>query len=115
MWRSGALVPGAYVTGWIKRGPRGIIGTNKACAVETVTQLLRDVPDLPRAAQPDPTAVLALLDARQVAYVTLDDWLRLDRHEQERGRAQGRPRVKVVTRETMLRLARGVERVPGAA
>jgi hypothetical protein len=56
---------------------------------------------------PDPTAVLALLEARQVAYVTLDEWLRLDRHEQERGRAQGRSRVKVVPREVMLRLARG--------
>jgi ferredoxin--NADP+ reductase len=40
---------GEYVTGWIKRGPRGIIGTNKACALETVTQRLRDLPDLPRA------------------------------------------------------------------
>ena len=48
--RDGVVARGEYVTGWIKRGPRGIIGTNKACAVETVTQLVRDLPDLPRAA-----------------------------------------------------------------
>jgi ferredoxin--NADP+ reductase len=84
------------------------------CAPETVTQLLRDLPHLPCAAQPDPTAVPTLLEARKVAYVTLDEWLRLDRHEQERGRAQGRPRVKVASREAMLRLARRADRVPGA-
>jgi hypothetical protein len=66
----------------------------------------------PEAAQPDPTAVPAPLEVRQPAYVTLDAWLRLDRHEQERGRAQGRPRVKVMSREAMLRLALGADRVP---
>ncbi len=60
-----------------------------------------------RAPQGDSPAVTALLDERGVAYVTLEHWLQLDRHEQELGQARGRPRVKVVSREAMLRLIDG--------
>jgi len=104
--RDSAVARGEYVTGWIKRGPSGIIGTNKVCAVETIKQLLHDAPDLPRATQGDSAAVTALLDERGVAYVTLEHWLALDRHEQELGKARGRVRVKVLSRATMLELAR---------
>ena len=90
------------MTGWIKRGPSGLIGTNKADSVETVKSLLEDVPNLPRAAEGDPEAVDALLHARGVRYVTMQQWLELERYELALGEAQGRPRVKLVHIEEML-------------
>ncbi len=99
---SGATVPGEYVTGWIKRGPSGLIGTNKADSVETVKSLLEDVPNLPRAAEGDPEAAEALLRARNVRYVTMADWLEIEKYETALGEAQGRPRVKIVHIEEML-------------
>jgi ferredoxin--NADP+ reductase len=100
--QDGAVVTGEYVTGWIKRGPSGLIGTNKADSVETVRSLLADAPNLPRAADGDPDAVEATLRERGVRYVTVPDWLELDRHELALGEAQGRPRVKLVHIEEML-------------
>jgi ferredoxin--NADP+ reductase len=100
--RDGAPIPGEYVTGWIKRGPSGLIGTNKADSVETVRSLLEDAPNLSRVADGDPDAVEALLRERGVRYVTMPDWLTLDRHELALGEAQGRPRVKLVHIEEML-------------
>ncbi len=104
--RHGEIVPGEYVTGWIKSGPVGVIGTNKPFSAETVRQLLHDAPCLPRAAVRDPEAVTALLDERGVAYVTMDQWLALDKHETELGVAQGRPRVKVHNLGSMLTVSR---------
>jgi len=97
------VVPGEYVSGWIKRGPSGLIGTNKADSVESVRSLLADAPTLPQPANTDPDAVIALLKERGIRFVTLADWLALDRHETERGAAQGRPRVKLTRIEEMLR------------
>jgi ferredoxin--NADP+ reductase len=74
--------------------------------VETVRQLLRDLPNLPCAPTRDPDAVTKLLDERSVAYVTMDQWLALDRHEQELGVAEGRPRVKVHNVGSMLHFTR---------
>ncbi len=110
--RDGHAVPGEYTTGWIKRGPSGIIGTNKACAVETMAHLLSDLTMLPRAAGQND--ITALLDERKVDYVVLADWLELDRHEQEQGKAAGRVRVKVVSRTLMLQLARARARAADA-
>ncbi len=100
----GEVLRGHYVTGWIKRGPSGIIGTNKPDSVETVEQLLAD-----RAAdallQPSNTAadaVIELLKSRGVRYVTFDDWKRLDELELKRGEAVGRPRLKFSSVEEML-------------
>jgi ferredoxin/flavodoxin---NADP+ reductase len=100
--QDGEIVTGEYVTGWIKRGPSGLIGTNKADSVETVRSLLADAPNLPRVADGDPDAVEAMLRERGVRYVTVPDWLELDRHELALGEAQGRPRVKLVHIEEML-------------
>ncbi|MFC4452747.1 FAD-dependent oxidoreductase [Deinococcus sonorensis] len=99
---------GEYAAGWIKRGPSGVIGTNKADAVESVRQLLDDAAagTLPAAAQPGREAVDALLSSRQVEVVTLADWQALDRHELEQGQAQGRPRAKVAHRHEMLHIIR---------
>jgi ferredoxin--NADP+ reductase len=102
--RDGRPLAGIYVTGWIKRGPSGVIGTNKPCAVETVDALVADVergvmlhPDAP-----DPAAADALVRARQPDCVTYPDWLRVDQQEIARGQAEGRPRVKYLTAEEML-------------
>jgi ferredoxin--NADP+ reductase len=104
--RHGEIVPGEYVTGWIKSGPVGVIGTNKPFSAVTARQLLRDAPTLPKAPMPDPEAVTALLDKHNVAYVTMDQWLALDRHELETGLAQGRARAKVHNLGSMLDLSR---------
>jgi ferredoxin--NADP+ reductase len=89
-------VPGEYTGGWIKRGPSGVIGTNKPDAVETVTCMLED---LANGAVREPLAATAhaadaLVRSRQPQCLTYDDWRYLDRLETERGRALGRPRVK---------------------
>jgi ferredoxin--NADP+ reductase len=95
---------GEYTAGWIKRGPSGVIGTNKADATETIKLLLEDAPRLPLAPEPAPEAVTRLLQSRGVRYVTLEHWLKLDQHECVQGQAQGRPRVKVTSVEKMLEL-----------
>lgn len=101
-------VPGTYVTGWIKRGPSGIIGTNKPDSVETVERLLADhaAGALPTAPGAGRAAIDALLAARGVTVVSFDDWRRLDAAEQAAGQAQGRPRVKVTRVAEMLDLIR---------
>ncbi|MFD8702795.1 FAD-dependent oxidoreductase [Kitasatospora sp. NPDC059648] len=101
----GGHLPAVYVTGWIKRGPVGLIGHTKGDANETVACLLDDHAGgrLPGAAEPDPAAVEEHLRARGVRYTTWDGWKQLDAHERALGRAQDRERVKVVEREDMLR------------
>ncbi len=105
--RDGEPVPGWYVAGWIKRGPTGVIGTNKACAVETVSSLLADeLPDIDPA-DADPAAVEALLAQRGVETVDAEGWRRIDAAETTAGAAAGRPRVKLCTREALLTASRG--------
>ena len=94
-----------YVTGWVKRGPVGLIGHTKGDANETVACLLDDhaAGRLPGAVDPDPDAVTAFLEERGIRCATWDGWHRLDAHERALGAAEGRERVKVVEREDMLR------------
>ena len=101
---TGAPIPGTYVSGWIKRGATGVIGTNKPDAGETVAALLEDeeAGRLPEPDTTDPAAVDRLLLERRLRFVTWQDWLRLDALELERGRAAGRPRVKFTSVEEML-------------
>lgn len=101
-------VPGLYVAGWIKRGPQGVIGTNKSCATDTVTQLLADIdaqamPDL----DPGVASIDALLNERGVVVTDWDDWQRLDAEERRRGEAAGRPRVKITDVDEMLAVIQG--------
>ncbi|GIV62337.1 MAG: hypothetical protein KatS3mg044_1203 [Rhodothermaceae bacterium] len=105
---TGRPLPGLYAAGWIKRGATGVIGTNKACAVETVSRLLEDAAAgrLPEPEQPDAGAALNHIRARQPDYVTYDDWKRIDRIEVERGEAAGRPRVKFTGVREMLEALR---------
>lgn len=92
----GEPVIGSYVVGWIKRGPSGIIGTNKPDSVETVNMLLEDLQAgrVLTPAAPERDAIINLLTERGVRYVTFSDWLTLDRLELTRGAAVDRPRLK---------------------
>ena len=95
---------GEYTAGWIKRGPTGVIGTNKPDAAETVACMLEDLAEdrILHPAEPDPTDVERLLRERQPRSVSYEDWRRLDALEVARGRAAGRPRVKFTSVEEML-------------
>jgi ferredoxin--NADP+ reductase len=110
---SGAFVPGEYVVGWIKRGPSGVIGTNKKDAQETVDAMLADlglgadgaVAELHVPSQPDAGTVEALLRERQPQLVTYEGWEAIDRHERALGEQAGRPRVKLTRIDELLRVA----------
>jgi ferredoxin--NADP+ reductase len=93
-------IPGLYVSGWIKRGPSGVIGTNKKDGTETATAMLEDaVASSAAALDPtDPAVVDALVRGRQPECVTYADWSRLDAIEVALGEPHGRPRVKIITR-----------------
>jgi ferredoxin--NADP+ reductase len=95
---------GEYVAGWIKRGPTGVIGTNKPDAAETVACMVEDAGRgrLLAPAEPDAAAVLALVRQRQPQWISWADWQRLDALETDRGRATGRPRVKFTRVQEML-------------
>ena len=84
---------GHYTAGWIKRGPSGVIGTNKKDALETVQHLLADVgtQTLLDPARPEPEAVEELLAERGVRYVSFEDWQAIDQAEVGRGEPHGRP------------------------
>ncbi len=95
---------GHYTAGWIKRGPSGVIGTNKKDALETVQHLLTDIGSgtLLDPADPEPGAVEELLAERGVRFVSFEDWQAIDEAEVGRGEPHGRPRVKFVRVEEML-------------
>ena len=99
---NGKTIPGLYVAGWIKRGPSGIIGTNKPDSFETVKHVLADVSSLPACEEPSREAVVALLASRGVRVVSYDDWRRVDAAEVERGARAGKPREKFVRIAEML-------------
>ncbi len=112
----GKPVPGIYATGWIKRGPVGLIGHTKGDALETIGYLLEDRLNLPSAQDPSQDAIVTLLAERGVRYTTWDGWLRLDAHEMKQGAnfvntsnnpELVRERVKLVPREDMVNISRG--------
>ncbi|MFI1932127.1 FAD-dependent oxidoreductase [Streptomyces sp. NPDC020330] len=106
--RDGAPAPGEYVAGWIKRGPTGVIGSNRSCAKETVTSLLEDVAALrSRPAADDPLAVLRKGGLRPVEW---SGWLSIERAEAELGRSLGRGPVKIPDWPGLLAAARDGDR-----
>ncbi|MGE0488149.1 MAG: FAD-dependent oxidoreductase [Vulcanimicrobiota bacterium] len=98
-----AVCPGEYVAGWIKRGPSGVIGTNKPCAKETVERMLEDVAagQVHQPGNPSREALEARLQGR-TRWVSFADWKRLDDLEVSRGQSSGRPRVKFTSVDEML-------------
>ncbi|MBQ1111049.1 FAD-dependent oxidoreductase [Streptomyces sp. 404i] len=106
--RDGAPAPGEYVAGWIKRGPTGVIGSNRSCAKETVTSLLEDAAALRRRpAADDPLAVLRECGLRPVEW---SGWLSIERAEAELGRSLGRGPVKIPDWPGLLAAARDRDR-----
>src|SRR5947209_3542922 len=113
---SGDARPGEYVVGWVKRGPTGVIGTNKKDAQETVDALLADLEATRAGAErllsperPQAEALEELLRERKPDLVTYEGWAEIDRHERSAGEPAGRPRVKLTRIEEMLRVAAGEE------
>jgi len=103
----GDPVPGVYAVGWIKRGPTGILGTNKRDADETIDCLVEDLRSgaLPQPPEPSREAIDALLAERKPDVVGVEGWRAIDAGERERGRAAERPRVKLASREELLAAA----------
>ncbi|MDQ0615525.1 ferredoxin--NADP+ reductase [Microbacterium sp. W4I4] len=107
--KSNQRVPGIYATGWIKRGPVGLIGHTKSDAMETVRHLINDQGSWWDPEDPSDEAIPALLAERGVRWTDLEGWHRLDAHEIALGAAHEstRERVKLVPRDEMLRVSRG--------
>ncbi|MBK8048366.1 MAG: FAD-dependent oxidoreductase [Anaerolineales bacterium] len=99
-------VRGEYVVGWAKRGPTGVIGTNKPDSIESVNSMFEDLEQgkVAAAQDPNPDAIVALLKDRGVRFVTADEWRKLDAVEVQMGVATGKPRVKIVEPAEMLKL-----------
>ncbi|HEX3669354.1 MAG TPA: NADP oxidoreductase, partial [Acidimicrobiia bacterium] len=106
----GRVEPGVYAAGWIKRGPTGVIGTNKKDATETVQLLLEDAAAGRLEPKPDATAaaVDALLAERGARVVEYDAWCAIDEAERAAGERGGRPRVKFCSWEELLAAAESV-------
>lgn len=98
----GAVLPGLYAAGWIKRGPSGVIGTNKPDSTETARNLLADLDRLAACSVPDTGALLAQLRGRGVRPVSYADWRAIDAAEVARGAAAGKPREKFTRIDEML-------------
>ncbi|WP_111511503.1 FAD-dependent oxidoreductase [Mycobacterium kyogaense] len=106
---SGEPIPGVYATGWIKRGPSGVIGTNRKCARETVQALLDDHAARRLSRDVVGTAgLMTVLAARQPDLLTYSDWRAIDRHERELVGTGTRPRVKLTSVEQMVAAARSL-------
>jgi ferredoxin--NADP+ reductase len=108
----GRVAPGVYCAGWIKRGPSGVIGTNKKDATETVELLLEDAAAGRLEPKPDASAaaVDALLAERGIQVVEYDGWMAIDEAERAAGEKSGRPRVKLCTWDDLLDAAQRVAR-----
>lgn len=100
------ILPGVYATGWIKRGPVGLIGHTKSDAMETIQHLVNGQASWWNPADPSEASVVALLEERGVEYTNLDGWHALDQHEMSLGEPEGRARIKVVPRDEMVRVSR---------
>ena len=116
--RDGAFSPGEYATGWIKRGPTGVVGTNRSDAAETVACLLDDVDAGVLVPTADPDALATLLGARGVHPLGMPEWHRIDAAELLRGQRHGRQRTTLAHRAELLDAAGATagadDEVPGA-
>ncbi|KQM60896.1 FAD-dependent oxidoreductase [Agreia sp. Leaf210] len=100
-----SVIPGVYATGWIKRGPVGLIGHTKSDAMETIQHVVNDQASWWAPSQPDEQSIVDLLTSRGIDFTTIDGWHQLDQHELALGEAEGRLRKKVVPRDEMIRVS----------
>jgi ferredoxin/flavodoxin---NADP+ reductase len=108
----GRLVAGVYVTGWLKRGPSGVIGTNKQCAHETVASILTDCHTGAVVRAPDRPRLTDVLQRRRLAASDARGWRAIDEEERRRGAAEGRGRSKISDWATLRELAHRTELQP---
>lgn len=101
----GVALTGIYVTGWIKRGPVGLVGHTKNDANETVATLLQDFSSGGHAQDREARSITDHLERRRIRYTTFGAWRRLDERERSLGQGSGRERVKLVDRSAMLAAA----------
>ena len=101
----GEQLHGVYATGWIKRGPVGLIGHTKSDAMETVKHVVNDQANWWSPAHPEEEAIPALLESRGIRFTNLQGWHHLDEHELGLGEPQGRTRIKVVDRDEMVAIS----------
>ncbi len=99
---NGKIVSGFYTAGWIKRGPSGVVGTNKPDSEETVKHLLEDMDKLTPCETPDTQAVLEFLKQKNIRVINFEDWKKINAAEIEAGQKIGKPREKFVGLEDML-------------
>ncbi|MGK5095183.1 FAD-dependent oxidoreductase [Deltaproteobacteria bacterium TL4] len=104
--KTGAVCPGEYVTGWVKRGPSGVIGSNKADAAETISHILEDYPETSQLepSEIDNKDIVAWLKENKIPYTTFGDWKFIDDTERAIGATKGKPRDKFSIVEQMLEL-----------
>jgi len=93
----GTPVNGLYTSGWIKRGPSGVLGTNKPCSTETIACMLEDIATLTLCKTPDTDAVLSLLKDRNVEVISFEDWQKINAIEIAEGEKVGKPREKLTS------------------
>jgi ferredoxin--NADP+ reductase len=105
-------VHGVYATGWIKRGPVGLIGHTKSDAMETIRHVVNDQADWWAPVHPDEASIVELLESRGIEYTNLGGWHALDEFERALGEAEGRTRIKVVPRDEMVAVSRGTTARP---
>ncbi|MBU6144180.1 MAG: FAD-dependent oxidoreductase [Acidobacteria bacterium] len=98
----GLPIAGVYATGWIKRGPVGLIGHTKSDAMETIACLMADKAHWWQPTSPEEESVNRLLEAKSVKYLGWPEWLKIDDTEKNLGQAQGRERIKLVERQDFL-------------
>lgn len=102
----GRHIQGVYATGWIKRGPVGLIGHTKSDAIETIAQIIEDKKNWWQPASPSEDSITNLLTSRKIEFVGWPEWLRIDAEEKRLGEAQERERIKLVEREDFLTVAK---------
>jgi ferredoxin--NADP+ reductase len=102
----GKHIQGVYATGWIKRGPVGLIGHTKSDAIETIAQIIEDKNKWWEPSSPSEDSITELLTSRKIDFVGWPEWLKIDAEEKRLGESQERERVKLVEREDFLAVAK---------
>jgi ferredoxin--NADP+ reductase len=91
-----------YVSGWIKRGATGVLGTNKPDSRETIETLLEDLPKLKECPNRTSETLKTLLSERNIRVITFDDWKKIDAEEIKRGQEKNKPREKFTSTQSII-------------